>query len=230
MVAVRKNELVLGAAALVALIIAGAELSGYSPDLVLPRESVCILPDGGAGWLSGYPDALLARAGSDPGAVRLVMFRAGIGPDGIPSSIDLGVSGTRNGSGRFYQLAYRTTRDTCGWLDGLSYPAEPGKVPDPLPVDAARALSAIGSVRFDMLGLSGRPLFLETAPLSQTGTPLAGSLVLFENGTPADPVSTGVGMMPFCLVVSEKTCTATDGRNPPCSLTPRVRITFTTAG
>ncbi|HVP97586.1 hypothetical protein [Methanoregula sp.] len=228
MVSLGRNELVLGAAAFIALIIAGTELAGYSSDLVLPRESVCIMPASGGDWLSGYPEALMARAGSDPVPGRLVMFRAGIGPDGVPLSIDLGISGTRNGSGRLYQLAYRKTPDACGWLDGLSYPERPGMTPDPLPIDADRALSAIGKVRFDSLGLSGLSLVLETVPAP--GNPPVPSVVLFENGTPVDPAPADSGLMPFSLLVSEKSCRSVTGRDPSCSLTPRVSISFVGTG
>jgi hypothetical protein len=237
MVVIRGYELLLGTAALVSLFITGIIVAGYSPESVIPRESICSVPATGENWLAGYKEAMIARTGTDAGTVRFLGIRTIIGPDGTPVSIDLDFFGTRDATSRLYQLSYRKGPGSCGWLDGLAYPEGSGAMPDPLPVDTARALLAIGQIRFSDLGLSGRYLVLVTSPLSAPAEgmddrPLQ-EIILFENGTPVTSGVTGSGtshLLPFSLLVSEKTCITVQGRDPQCSTSSLMQIRFVDAG
>jgi hypothetical protein len=235
MVVIRGYELILGTAVLISFFITGIVVAGYSPESVIPRESICSVPVPGENWLAGYPDAMIAYTGTDAGSIRFSQLRAMIGMDGLPVSIDLNFFGTKNGTNRLYQVSYRQGQGSCGWLDGLVYHEGSGALPDPLPVDPARALFAIGQIRFSDLGLSGRYLVLETSslrtPAEGTGDGSVPEMILFENGTPVTSGVAGAGtdnLMPFILLVSEKTCMAV--QDTQCSTSPLMQIRFVDAG
>jgi hypothetical protein len=234
MAVLRGYELILGTAALISLLIVGIEVAGYCPECIIPRESICIQPQVPGGPLAGYPDALILTTGTDAGTARLSRLRAGIDPEGIPETIDLDFYAEKDGMSRLYQLSYRGDTDSCGWLDGLTYPEKAGMTPDSLPVDMGRALAAIGQLRFP--DLAGRYLVLETGPLPVlvTGTDdqVLPSLFVFENGTPADPKAAGPGgisLLPFSLMVSERSCTPVQVRDTQCSTVQLMRILFVDA-
>jgi len=217
---------ILGVLAVVSFFVVGIELATYSPETVIPREEICIPPAAGGGMLESHLNALVAVTGA--GAARLSRLRATIGPDGIPASVDLEFYAGPEGEARFYQLTYRQDTGTCGWTDGLSYPAGSGEMPKPLPADRARALAALGQLRFP--DLFDHILVLETGPLQarEGDSPALSERYVGENGTPAGEEAGR--LLPFSLIVSEKICTQAGGRNEQCTIVPVERILFVDSG
>ena len=218
---------ILGVLAVVSILAIGIGFFAYSPEIVIPREAVCIRPAaGGGGVLADYLDVLVAGRGA--GAAGLVRLRATIGPDGVPVSVDLEYYTAPEGKNRFCQLTYRRGTGTCGWTDGLSYPAGSGEMPEALPADGARAIAVLGMLRFP--DHAGRIVLIDTGWPGARAADLLSLPVrpVRENGTPARPDEGP--FFPFSLMVSEKICTQADGRNEQCTVVPVERLLIVDGG
>lgn len=230
---IKGYEIVLGAALVISLLIGGFEVFSYTPENLIPRESVCIAPHIHEGGLYDFWENAENKTGIDGGTARLTRLKTGISPDGTIDKIELEFLADKGGTIRQYQLWYRSDGRSCGWSDGLSYPEKTGVTSSPLPVNPGYILSELGQVRSADLNLSGRYLVIETVntpalaaaadtlPPDTTFALQKGAIVSIPAPGPATSAS-----FPGSLLVSERTCTSPLDGDLHCITVPSARVFF----
>jgi hypothetical protein len=162
-----------------------ALLMAETSDHQVPRERVCGVLPGHQEGLERLWDHVVQATGIDPDTAVLTRLSLDTGTDGLVEVMDLGFHAKKSGSRQQYLISYRRDIPGCGWVDGLSYPADlPGIGPAPHQ-NPRDVLAGIGRIPPAAIGLSGDHLRVTGSPsrwLSGTGDPQpAGGGYLWTN-------------------------------------------------